>query len=68
MKTLKEYYNSLPERTSPKTEFVNAVAEKCEVSPQTVRFWIRGLFKPSRKEFYKALSQMTGIPEENLFS
>lgn len=67
MKNLKEYYENLPAQTSPKTDFVNEVAEKCEVNPATVRFWIRGLFKPSRREFYKKLSEITGIPEESLF-
>jgi len=68
MRTLKDYYNGLPSQTSPKADFVNKAAELCEVSPQTIRLWIRGLFKPSRKEFYRKLSELTGIPENDLFA
>jgi hypothetical protein len=44
------------------------IAKECEVSPQTVRLWIRGVFKPSRREFYRKLSELTGIPESDLFT
>jgi len=67
MSTLKDYYNGLPSQTSPKKDFIDKVAEECEVSPQTVRLWIRGYFKPSRREFYRKLSELTGIPENELF-
>lgn len=54
--TLGGYYKSLPGKICPKTDFVNTVAARCDVSTQTVRLWIEGLFKPSRKEFYRELS------------
>jgi len=65
--TLEDYYNSLPKQTSPKSDFIREVAERCDLSEQTVRFWIYKKFKPSRKEFYRVLTEMTNIPEEDLF-
>lgn len=66
--TLKDFYESLPKQTSPKSDFVREVAERCDLSEQTVRFWLYDKFRPSRKEFLRVLSEMTGIPEENLFA
>lgn len=66
--TLMDYYNSLPKQTSPKSDFIREVAQRCDISEATVRWWLRGQFKPSRKEFYRILSEMTGIPEDNLFA
>lgn len=66
-KTLKFYYDSLPKQTSPKSDFIREVAERCKLSEQTVRFWIYDKFKPSREEFYEVLSEMTGIPKDDLF-
>jgi hypothetical protein len=65
--TLKDYYNALPPKTCPKTDFVKTVATQCDVSQATVRWWLRGTMRPSRKEFYRVLSDVTGIPQENLF-
>jgi hypothetical protein len=67
MKTLKTYYDDLPAQTSPKTDFIRDIANKCQTSEQTVRFWIYDKFRPSRKEFYHVLSEATGIPEADLF-
>jgi transcriptional regulator with XRE-family HTH domain len=66
--TLADYYDNLPRQTSPKSDFVREVAKRCDISEATVRWWLRGQFRPSRKEFYRVLSEMTGISEENLFA
>lgn len=67
MRTLRTYYDELPAQTSPKTDFIREVADKCQTSEQTVRFWVYDKFRPSRKEFYTILSEATGIPEPDLF-
>ena len=67
MRTLKTYYDDLPVQTSPKTDFIRDIANRCQTSEQTVRFWIYDKFRPSRKEFYHVLSETTGIPEADLF-
>lgn len=65
--TLKEYYNQIPEQPAPKSDFVRKVAEKLEVSEATVRTWLTGRNKPSHPSFYRGLSEITGIPEDELF-
>lgn len=66
--TLIDYYNGLPKQTSPKSDFITEVAQMCDVSEATVRFWVYNKFRPSRKEFLAVLSEKTGIPEEELFA
>lgn len=65
--TLQEFYRSIPEPTAPKSEWVSMVAEKLEVSEATVRGWVNGRFKPSHPSFYRGLSEITGIKEDELF-
>lgn len=65
--TLKDYYHSLPNQTCPKTEFVNNVAQACNVSTNSVRNWIAYGIKPSSHESVRILSEMTGIPENELW-
>ena len=63
-----DYYNRMSDRRpSPKADFIKKVADRCQISEATVRWWTRGIFKPSRPEFYRILSEMTGIPQEDLF-
>lgn len=64
---LKDFYKSIPEPTAPKALFIREVAEKLEVSEATVRGWVNGRFKPSHPSFYRGLSEITGIPEDELF-
>lgn len=61
------YYDCLPERTAPKTEFVKRVAEKCGVDTATVRTWIKGKNRPSDSTYLTVLSKESGIPENELF-
>lgn len=65
--TLKDYYQSLPESTSPKTEFVNDIAFRCNVTSNTVRNWISYGMKPSNPEHVKIISEVTGIPCDQLW-
>lgn len=65
--TLKGYYKSLPEPTYPKKVFVSEVARRCNVSEATVKNWIMYGFRPDNPEHVKILSEVSGIPEENLW-
>ena len=65
--TLTEYYNSLPPRTSPKTEFVKEIVATCNVDITTAKYWVAGRTTPGNPEHRRILSSVTGIPEEELF-
>jgi len=65
--TLKEYYDNLPEPTSPKSEFVREAAYKCGVAEITVKGWVKEKFVPSDPNARAYLAQVTGIPENELF-
>lgn len=65
--TLAEYYDQLPPRTSPKSDFVREIMATCGVENVTVRQWVKGKSAPSKEEHRRILSKVTGIPEEELF-
>lgn len=65
---LQEYYKNIPEKSAPKSEFITKVAKQLEVSEATVRGWVNGRFKPSHPSFMRGLSEITGIPEDQLFT
>lgn len=64
---LSEYYEKLPGVISPKTMFIEQVAQKCGVREDSVRNWIKGRNIPSNKKHLKILSDITKIPEDDLF-
>ena len=66
--TLKGYYQNLPDATHPKTEFVNRIMVECGVSFTTARNWVVGITKPFKPEHVQKLSEMTGIPADELWS
>ena len=66
--TLKDYYSNLPNATHPKTEFINEVIKKTGVSFTAVRNWVVYGMKPNNPEHIAALSEITGISPENLWS
>lgn len=63
--TFSDYYNNIPmyERNS----FVVKLMTECEVSQATVYNWSINKFKPQKASHYRILSEITGIPAENLF-
>lgn len=65
--TLESYYKDLPKATYPKSSFIALVANKCEVTHITVRNWIKYGMRPNNPAHIKILSEITGIPEEELF-
>lgn len=64
---LVNYYDNLPETTSPKTEFVIKAAKACGVSETTIRNWVKGKAIPADSAHMKTLSELTGINEKELF-
>lgn len=65
--SLKKFYDSLPETSSPKTEFIDEVAKECNLTTGTIRNWVKGRALPKEKEYFEILSKKTGIPVEELF-
>ena len=65
--TLKDYYESLPKTTSPKTEFLKRVVDECGVSFGTAINWAKRGMHPADETHLPTLSKLTGIPEEELF-
>ena len=66
--TLKGYYQNLPESTHPKTEFINEIMKRTGVSFTSVRNWVIYGMKPNKPSHVSILSEITGIPPEELWS
>lgn len=66
--SLSIFYESLPEASYPKTEFVTKVANACNVHIATARNWVLGNTKPVDSAHVKVLSEMTGIPAGELWN
>lgn len=66
--TLKGYYKNLPESVHPKTEFINEIIKRTGVSFNTARNWVIYGMKPNNPEHISVLSEITGIPRNNLWS
>lgn len=64
---LMNFYDSLPDTTSPKTEFVIKASKECGVSETTIRNWVKGKAVPADSAHLKKLSRLTGISEGELF-
>ncbi len=66
--TLKGYYRNLPDAVHPKTDFITRIMSGCSVSFTTARNWVMGVTRPLNPEHVKFLSDMTGIPADELWS
>ena len=66
--TLKSYYKNLPEPTHPKKELINNIAMKCKVTLATARNWILYGVRPDNPNHILIISEITGIPSENLWN
>lgn len=66
-KSLREFYEELPRPSCPKSEFAKEVAKRCGVSVVTVKNWIKTSIHPSEQRYCLILSEMTGIPVEELW-
>lgn len=64
---LKEYYNSLADRTTPpKKEFREKIASACGVTEMTVFRWISGEIVPDKLKREK-IAEIAGIQVQQLF-
>lgn len=61
---LNSYYKNL----KGKIKFIRRIAKKCDLCSTTVRNWVSGDNKPSKKEYVDILVEETGIPEADLFN
>ena len=50
-----------------KTKLYQKIKEKCGVSMMTAERWCRFFYEARRPHHLAALSELTGIPESNLF-
>ena len=66
--TLRDYYNNLPEAKviAPKSDLIEKIAKKCDVSYSTARNWCGG-FRPRKQAWIDAIAEEVGIPAEELF-
>lgn len=65
--TLRGYYKSLPRSVSPKKELLEKITERCGVTLATARNWVKYGIHPLNHEHCITLSELTGIPESDLF-
>lgn len=65
--TLREYYSGLTREVPPKTRLVKEIMRSCSVEMVTVRKWLSGESVPQNPEHVKRISDITGIPAEELF-
>lgn len=65
--TLREYYRGLTREVPPKTRLVKAIMRECGVEMSTVRKWLSGESIPSNQAHVDRISELTGIPTEELF-
>lgn len=65
--TLMGYYESLPKSSYPKKDFVSLIMRECDVSYTTARNWVKGHTRPMSNKQIAVLSEITGIPKEELW-
>lgn len=65
--TLNDYYESLPEPTAPKADFLRELVTTCGVELVTARLWVKGKSTPTNPEHRRIISSVVGVPEEELF-
>ena len=65
--TLNEYYENLPESTSPKSELIFSLVAKTGAREHTVRNWVKGRAVPADPKVRSVISETVGIPESELF-
>lgn len=65
--TLSDYYENLPKSSYPKKDFIQKVMNECDVSFTTARNWTKGNTRPMVDWQVDKLSEITGIPKEQLW-
>lgn len=65
--TLLDYYENLPKSSYPKKDFIQRIMTECDVSFTTARNWTKGNTRPMVDWQIEKLSEITGIPKEQLW-
>lgn len=65
--TLLDYYENLPKSSYPKKDFIQRIMSECDVSFTTARNWTKGHTRPIVDWQIEKLSEITGIPKEQLW-
>lgn len=65
--TLKDYFESLPKRETPRKTLIDNIINECGVTSQTARNWCIYGIKPKDFRHVRILSRLTGIREEELW-
>lgn len=65
--TLWDYYENLPKSSYPKKDFIQRIMTECDVSFTTARNWTKGHTRPMIEWQIEKLSEITGIPKEQLW-
>lgn len=63
---LKDYYEKLGQRSTPRKEFRSRVATECGVAEMTVFRWISGEVIPDKLKQEK-IAEIAGVPSDLLF-
>jgi transcriptional regulator with XRE-family HTH domain len=63
---LKEYYEKIGERSTPKKEFRETIARECGVTEMTVFRWLSGEVLPDKLKREK-IAEISGLTVEELF-
>ena len=65
--SLMGYYDNLPNPVTPQRQFIIDIMQKCNVVESTAFNWVKGRSKPDNPNHIKALVELTGIAEEDLW-
>lgn len=65
--TLKDYFDSIPEASSPRQEFLKKMMEKTGCPYSTVRSWFVYGIKPREERIIGILQNETGISPEDMW-
>lgn len=66
--TLRGYYKNLPCPTHPKKDLIRRISGACGVTECTARNWVVYSFRPNNPEHTGIISEITGIPVEDLWN
>lgn len=65
--TLKDYFDSIPESSSPRNEFIKKMMDKTGCPYSTVRSWFVYGIKPRDERVLEILQEETGIAPEDMW-
>ncbi len=66
--SLKGYYDGLPNPVTPQRQLIIDIMQKCNVVESTAFNWVKGRSKPDNPNHIRILSELTNIPEQDLWT